>query len=162
VLVAVYTLGKTVLAIFNAADVTDRWAFELTPAFLAGLANLQLAFLSALVAGANAWLHRSFTRRTLLLGMAMSGVMAVSLILGMQTTRAEFAAVNVERLVALFALLASVGLDHFGLARAARINTEDITVPSEERFACLLCGAFVDADAEACSVCGAVFKGEPG
>src|SRR5213593_2024313 len=38
---------------------------------------------------------------------------------------------------------------------------EEVAGPEKEKFACILCGTFVDQDAKSCPACGAIFEEEP-
>ena len=42
-----------------------------------------------------------------------------------------------------------------------RFLFEEVAGPEREKFACILCGTFVDADAKSCPACGAIFEEEP-
>lgn len=115
--VAFYVGFKFLFLVFNATDILERWVFELTPAFLRGLPELQLALLSAVAAGTNVFLHYAHPRRARFLGILLTGLMVASLVLALRTSPYYFDAVNLARLTVLGALLATVPLDHLGLMR---------------------------------------------
>ncbi|MFQ5553292.1 MAG: tetratricopeptide repeat protein [Thermoplasmata archaeon] len=114
---AFYLAFKTVFVLWNASSLLERWAFELTPMFLLGSPELQLLMMGAGLAGANAFLHYSRPRFDRLMGLAITGIMVVSLILALRTSPYYFDAVNIPRLIVLGALLATIPLDHFDLLR---------------------------------------------
>ncbi len=115
--VAFYVAFKFLFLVFDATDLLERWVFELTPLALMGLPELQLALLSAVVAGANVFLHSSSLRRGQLLGTILTLTMIASLIAALRTSPYNFDAVNLPRFAVLAALLASIPLDHMDLLR---------------------------------------------
>jgi hypothetical protein len=119
--VAMYAGLKFVLVLFGATDVSDRWVFELTPAFLLNRLDMQLVFLSALLAGANAYLHISVAARDRLEGMLLSAFMAVSLVVALAAAGPDTAGANLSRLAVLLVLLAIVPADHAVLLARRRL-----------------------------------------
>lgn len=115
--VAFYVGFKFLFLVFNATDILERWVFELTPALVLGLPELQLGLLSSSVAGANVFLHYARPRKARVLGMLLTVVMVGSLILALRTSPYYFDTVNVARLGVLGTLLLTVPLDQTGLAR---------------------------------------------
>jgi hypothetical protein len=120
--VAMYAGLKFVLVLFGATDVSDRWVFELTPAFLLNRLDVQLVFLSALLAVANAYLHTSAAARDRLEGMLLSAFMAVSLVVALAAAGPDTAGANLSRLAVLLVLLAIVPADHAVLLARRRLT----------------------------------------
>lgn len=109
--VAMYAGLKLVLVVFNAAGAADRWIFELTPAFLLDLPDVQLVFLSTIVAAANAVAHVSVRPRDRVVGLGLSALMAVSLVLSLYASTSDPFGANPARLVMLLVVLAIVPMD---------------------------------------------------
>lgn len=112
---AMYVVLQFVLLPFNAADTADRWAFELTPAFLLGIPDLQLVFLGALVAGAEACLQSSVAARQRYAGTGLVGFMAANFVLGLYAAGPDPLGADAARVVMLGVVLAIVVLDHLGI-----------------------------------------------
>ncbi len=116
---ALYVATKFVLVIFGATDPTERWPFDLTPFGALNLPDIQLAFLAALAAGANAFLHYSAERTHRAWSIALGASMVAGLILALRVSSANLDAVNVARFSILILVLATVCLDHVELLRTA-------------------------------------------
>ena len=108
---AMFAVAKFVLLLFNATGTSDRWVFELTPAFLGNLPDIQLAFLGAIAAGLGAFLQYGTDQRHRYLGMVLAGVIAASLVLGLFVAGADVAGANPMRFVTLVMVLGIVVLD---------------------------------------------------
>lgn len=130
-----FTVLKFVLLLFDATDTADRWVFELTPAFLGNLPDLQLVFLGAILAGAEAYLQYGTDARHRYLGMGLAGVMAAGLVLGLYAAGSDPTGSNPMRLVTLALVLGIVVLDHFSILAGAEAVAEPIpaveAVPSD-------------------------------
>jgi hypothetical protein len=120
VFLAMYVGMKFVLVVFNAADTSERWSFELTPFAAFNLPDLQLAFLSSGAAVSNALLHSSVQRKHRIGGMFVTAAMVAGLLLGLREATTDLNPVNLGRLAILVLLLATVPLDNLILLRTPR------------------------------------------
>lgn len=127
---AFYVALKFLFLVFNATDVMERWVFELTPLHLYSFADIQLALLSAMLAGLNALIHFSGFLRQRILRISLTLLMVASLILALRTSPYYFDTVNVGRFAVLAALLLTVPLDHLTAARA-RMPWRGDALPSQ-------------------------------
>lgn len=128
--VAFYAAVKFVLLVFQATDTAERWVFELTPFFLAGLLDLPLALLSAALLGADAYLHYHIEKNHRRLAMGLTGLAVVSLVLALGRSGSELDAVSGPRLGILFLLLATVPLDHIDILRRREAAGTEAEVPT--------------------------------
>ncbi|MEE9601471.1 MAG: hypothetical protein V3W22_07235 [Thermoplasmata archaeon] len=113
--IAFYAALKFIFLVFNSTSILEMWVFELTPAFLLAFQPLQLALVSGVAAGANAFLHFSQRKRERILAIFLTVSMIVSIILGLRTSPYYFDSVNLGRLVAIGFLLVTVPLDNIDL-----------------------------------------------
>jgi hypothetical protein len=127
---AFYLAFKTILILWNASSLLERWAFELTPLFLFQTPELQLLMVGTGLAATNAFLHYSRPKFDRLIAMAITVIMVVSLILALRSSPYYFDAINMPRLIVLGALLATVPLDHLDLLRR-RARQPDGYAPPE-------------------------------
>lgn len=112
---AMFAVMKFVLLLFNATDTLDRSVFELTPAFLLNLPDLQLLFLGSILAGGEAYLQYRTDSRSRYVGMGLAGVMAAGLLLGLYDSGADPTGSNPMRLIILALVLGIVVLDHLSI-----------------------------------------------
>ena len=132
IFVAMFAALQFVLLLFNAASTTDRWVFELTPAFLGNLPDLQLAFLSALAAGGEAYLQYGTDPQRRTLGMVLAGLMAAGLVLGLYEAGSDPTGSNVMRMVSLGMVLGIVVMDHRSILGTPARAREVAAVPEPE------------------------------
>jgi len=125
VFLAMYVGLKFVLVLFNAADLGERWSFELTPFAVLNLPDVQLAFLSGIAVVSNAYLHYSAHRAHRKWAILLTGSMVAGLLLALRGASADLDPVNLGRVAALVSLLAVVPLDHVDLLRTAPEAPED-------------------------------------
>ncbi len=117
--IAFYAVLKFIFLVFNSTSILERWVFELTPAFLLTLQPLQLALVSGVAAGTNAFLHFSQRKRERILAIFLTVSMIASIILGLRTSPYYFDSVNLGRLIAIGFLLVTVPLDNIDLHSSA-------------------------------------------
>jgi tetratricopeptide (TPR) repeat protein len=129
---AMYVGLKFILLVFNAADATERWSFELTPIAAFNLPDIQVAFLASVATIANAFLHYSAERRHRGWAMLLVASMVAGLLLALRGASAELDPVNTGRLASLVLLLGVVSLDNVDLLRRIDETPEDF-VTSELR-----------------------------
>lgn len=122
---AMYVGLRFVLVVFNAADVGERWSFELTPFAALNLPDVQLALLAGVAAVSNAFLHYSAERRHRGWAILLTASMVAGLLLALRGASADLDPVNVGRVSVLVLLLGMVSLDHVDLVRSARQAPED-------------------------------------
>jgi hypothetical protein len=132
IFLAMYVGLKFILIVFNAADVSERWSFELTPLATLNLPDVQLAFLSGLAAVSNAFLHYSVQRTRRKWAILLTGSMVAGLLLALRAAPMDLDPVNLSRVAALVLLLALVPLDNADLLRTGREAPEDF-IESELR-----------------------------
>jgi len=125
VFLAMYVGLKFIFVLFNAADLGERWSFELTPFAALNLPDVQLAFLSGVAVVTNAFLHYSVQRAHRKWAILLTGSMVAGLLLALRGASADFDPVNLGRVAALVLLLAVVPLDHVDLLRTAPEAPED-------------------------------------
>ena len=125
IFLAMYVGLKFILVVFNAADVGERWSFELTPFATLNLPDVQLAFLSGVASVSNAFLHYSVQRTHRKWAILLTGSMVAGLLLALRGATADLDPVNLGRVAALVLLLALVPLDNADLLRLGREAPED-------------------------------------
>ena len=125
VFLAMYVGLKFILVLFNAADLGERWSFELTPFAALNLPDVQLAFLSGVAVVTNAFLHYSVQRAHRKWAILLTGSMVVGLLVALRGASADLDPVNLGRVAALISLLAVVPLDHVDLLHTAPEAPED-------------------------------------
>lgn len=130
--IAFYAFFKFILLLYEATSVWERWVFELTPAHLMGLPFAQLALLSAIVAGTNAFVHLSQGRTFHFLGLLLTLTMVVGIILGLRTSPYYFDDINLARMGVLGVLLLTLPLDHFSLLRRRAILGAGAPMPESD------------------------------
>src|SRR5437879_2928365 len=125
IFLAMYVGLEFILVVFNAADVGERWSFELTPFATLNLPDVQLAFLSGVASVSNAFLHYSVQRTHRKWAILLTGSMVAGLLLALRGATADLDPVNLGRVAALVLLLALVPLDNADLLRLGREAPED-------------------------------------
>ena len=125
VFLAMYVGLKFILVLFNAADLGERWSFELTPFAVLNLPDVQLAFLSGVTVVSNAFLHFSVQRAHRKWAIFLTGSMVAGLLLALRGASTDLDPVNLGRVAVLVLLLAVVPLDHVDLLRTAPEAPED-------------------------------------
>lgn len=141
IFVALFAAMKFVLLVFNATDAADRWVFELSPAFLLNVPDLQLAFIATILAGILAYLEYTGSRPHRQIAMGLGGICALSLVAGLASAPGDDPA-TLGRFVALGLLLGIVVLNNLdllwrpelGVPLAGEAATEEAAVasPSQE------------------------------
>src|SRR5205823_746599 len=129
---AMYVGLKFILFVFNAADATERWTFELTPGAVLNLPDIQLAFLTGVATIANAFLHYSTEQRHRRWAILLAASMVAGLLLALRGASTDLDPVNTGRLASLVLLLGMVSLDNVDLLRRVHETPEDF-VTSELR-----------------------------
>lgn len=116
--IAFYVTFKFVLLVFRATSLWERWVFELTPAFLLGLPEIQLALISMVAAGTSAIFHQYRSTLLRFSAIALTMTMITGIILALRTSPYYFDQTNIARLTVLAFLLFTVPMDHLDFFRS--------------------------------------------